>query len=171
MRTACLDYAPLGAGAVTLVDVKAAYARVLYESFQSPNEGNAQGLLLPVVVEVGQPSMAVALPRLEALERMGLVMRPLSQTSLLVEAIPSSLQNQDVAAWVADLLDQLQSQPEQPLERAACRSALRAPHSWTLQEVRPLVEQLMRCREPRVSPFGKPTLVVLSSDEIARYFH
>jgi DNA mismatch repair protein MutL len=167
---AWLDPTVVSAVGVAVVDMRAAYARVLYEGLQGSAEGSSQGLLLPVAVELGRARAIVAKSRLDQLERIGLSASWLGEETLLIDAVPSSWRGSDVAQWVCDLLDQLAHEPDQPVERAACRAALKAPPKWTLQEVQPLVEQLLRCKEPRMSPFGKPTLIVLGSEEIGGYF-
>jgi DNA mismatch repair protein MutL len=150
---------------VTVVDLRAAYGRVLFEALGA-KEG-AQGLLLPVLVEVGKLRMDRALTHLQAMEAMGFSMRPMGETSLMVEAVPSAWRGSDVGAWVTDLLDQLE---ELDLAPAICRAALKAPPRWSLTDAQCLVEQLLRSSNSALSPFGTPTMIRLTPDQIARFF-
>jgi DNA mismatch repair protein MutL len=74
------------------------------------------------------------------------------------------------------MLDDLSEDPKQRDVRErvwatlACHSVTVAGEPLAPQEMSTLVERLQRCANPMHCPHGRPTMVRLSFDEIARMF-
>ena len=52
----------------------------------------------------------------------------------------------------------------------ACHSVVRAGEALQMSEMTTLLERLMRCANPMHCPHGRPTIVRLEPDAIARLF-
>jgi DNA mismatch repair protein MutL len=52
----------------------------------------------------------------------------------------------------------------------ACHGAVRAGKTMSLEEMRDLVRQLEECETPNTCPHGRPTMVHMSVDALAREF-
>ncbi len=78
---------------------------------------------------------------------------------------------------VPDMLEQLldDAAARLPLEgeyaaRAACHAAVRAHDELTLEEARKLLDKLRECRQGRLCPHGRPTMITLTARELEKRF-
>ncbi len=164
-----------------LIDQHAAHERVLYERFLSLQRDGArevQPLLQPQPVELTARQRALLESFCSELGAAGLSVEPFGgDGAYLVRAVPPSLAGSDVSRAVGELLDLLGREDgprEEPAHRVAaslaCHAAVRAGKSMSEEEQRELLRLLEASEHPRTCPHGRPTMVHLSSEVIARQF-
>lgn len=172
-----------GPDGMYLVDQHAAHERVLYERFlRAVRAGSpdVQGLLEPLTLELGGAQQALVAAHLEALGRMGFDIEHFGDNAWVVRAVPSALAGDgtDIAAAVRELLDRMSRDDapvsDEPSHRVAaslaCHAAVRAGKTMPEAEQRELIRLLEACDAPRTCPHGRPTMVHLTADAIAREF-
>ena len=175
-----------GPAGLYLIDQHAAHERVLFERIRSLNAAPpaaVQGLLSPVALELTPAqeallaSMASPLSQVGfEVERFGPGGRGHSGGGYLLRAVPPLMKAEDPARAFAEFLDLLTREdgPGDPLDRVAasmaCHAAVRAGHTMSLEEMRDLLRQLEECELPQTCPHGRPTMLHLSADELARRF-
>jgi DNA mismatch repair protein MutL len=104
----------------------------------------------------------------------GLEIEPFGERSYRVASTPAGYGAR--AFDLAGFLDDLTEDPKQRDVRErvwatlACHSVTVAGEPLTAQEMSTLVERLQHCANPMHCPHGRPTMVRLSPDEIARMF-
>ena len=81
----------------------------------------------------------------------------------------------DALRTIVDLTDAGESPVDDAFEarlvRAVCKQAtVKAGQTLSPEEMRSLVRQLEDARSPRTCPHGRPTMVVLSAERLAREF-
>ncbi len=60
---------------------------------------------------------------------------------------------------------------EEKLIRRVCKTAaVKAGQVLSYEEMQGLIQQLERCESPRTCPHGRPTMLHLSGEELARQF-
>ena len=164
-----------------IVDQRAAHERVLYEralATLGSGLGLSQQLLFPHTVEPSAPDLALVRELLPDLKALGFDIDVLSGRTLLVRGVPADVRAGDERAVLEDLLvpfRELDAGPRltrhQALAHASARrGALRAGQRLSDAEMRTLVDQLFACERPHVAPDGRPTLVRVTMDELARRF-
>jgi DNA mismatch repair protein MutL len=168
-----------GPAGLYLVDQHAAHERVLYERFlaglMQPAE-NAQPLLAPVVLDLAPAQQALVTVMQPALSERGFEVEPFGPGGYLLRSAPSDLKRDDPARAFVELLDLLtrEDAPAEPRLRVAaslaCHAAVRAGQTLASEEMRDLIQQLEACETPQTCPHGRPTMVHLSADELARRF-
>jgi DNA mismatch repair protein MutL len=167
-----------GPDGLYLVDQHAAHERILYESFFNGTGGHedAQGLLEPVAVELTPQQRALLAEMAPELAEQGFGLEPFGETTYLVRSVPAVLKDEDPAVAVVEFLDAL-AREEALADRhqrvamsLACHSAIRAGQPLTQDEMRELLRQLEATSNPRHCPHGRPTMVHLSADALAREF-
>jgi DNA mismatch repair protein MutL len=175
----CYIVAQFG-GDLLLVDQHAAHERLLYLKFSSsPRELPSQPLFIPVSVDV--PASAVAyMERLGPLfSQLGLKIEPFGGQTYLVQSIPADLPNLDAASVVADLLDDFESLGkveqidvlrDRIITRMACRAAIKAGQNLHVEEMRALIRDIANARLGFTCPHGRPTMVLLTRDQLDRQF-
>ncbi len=166
--------------AVVLVDQHAAHERVVYEELIA-NAGApapAEPLLVPVSFEV-RPDEARSLEATrDALALGGLVVEPFGERAYRIVATPAHTTHagKTRAFDVGDFLDGLGDEAPGLDERhrvwasLACHSVARAGDPLHLEEMTTLLDRLQRCANPMHCPHGRPTIVRLEPDAIAKLF-
>ena len=168
-----------GPAGLYLIDQHAAHERVLYERFLRSETASAkvsQPLLAPVVLDLTptQASLVTALG--DALAEHGFGAEPFGDGGYLLRAAPAGLRRDDPARAFVELLDLLtrEDAPVDPRLRVAaslaCHAAVRAGQGLASEEMRDLIEQLEACEAPQTCPHGRPTMLHLSADELAKRF-
>ena len=166
---------------LVLVDQQAAHERVLFERALATLEsglGLSQQLLFPHTLEPSAPDLALLRELLPDLKALGFDLDLLSGRTVLVRGVPADVRAGDERAVLQDLLGPFRGLREsQRLPRhealaqaMARRGALRAGQRLSAPEMRALVDQLFACEIPHVAPDGRPTLVRITLDELARRF-
>jgi DNA mismatch repair protein MutL len=167
-----------GPEGVYLIDQHAAHERVLYERFCSARAGarpDVQGLLDPVTVDLPPRLRTLVASEAEALAGHGFALEPFGEGALLVRALPAPLARGDVRENVARFLELMLEEHEgdrrdRVAMSLACHGAIRAGKQLSPEEMRELVRQLEESVSPHTCPHGRPTMVHMSAEALARGF-
>jgi DNA mismatch repair protein MutL len=168
-----------GPAGLYLIDQHAAHERVLYERFLASETAIAkasQPLLAPVVLDLAPMQAALVASLGSALEEHGFAVEPFGDAGFLLRAAPAGLRRDDPARAFVELLDLLtrEDAPADPRLRVAaslaCHAAVRAGQGLAPEEMRDLIEQLEACEAPQTCPHGRPTMLHLSAEELAKRF-
>lgn len=159
-----------------LVDQHAAHERIAYEAIASSGDKRApsEPLLVPHVVELDAARAAALDGALDALREGGLEIETFGERSYRIVATPAGYGAR--AFDLREFLDDLSDEPRQRSVRErvwaslACHSVTRAGDSLEIGEMTSLLERLRGCRNPMHCPHGRPTMVRLAPEEIARMF-
>lgn len=159
-----------------IVDQHAAHERVLFEEILKGRQAAApQGLLFPIQLELGAEEYAVFEQVGEKLARMGLEIRPFGGRTVIVETIPagSYLGRDEVRGLFAELARSGISPAAVELELAkvmACKGAVKAGQRLSPPEMESLINRLFACTEPYFCPHGRPAIIKITAEELARRF-
>lgn len=172
---------PLG---MMIIDQHAAHEKILYLKFMKQAEAGAaaievQPLLVPHSIEVA-PAEAAALEGLiPALQGAGFDVAPFGGGSFLVQAIPLLFDRINVPAFLRDLIDdvgqgdlprEMQRLRERITARAACRAAVKSGDPLAHAEMQRLVDELLHTEEALRCPHGRPTVMLLTREQLDRQF-
>jgi len=103
---------------------------------------------------------------------------PFGPDTFLVRAIPELFGGVDPAAALRSLVEDFE-EDETPLQaevearviaRVCKRAAVKAGQVLSVEEQRTLLRSLEACQAPRTCPHGRPTMIHLSVDLLARQF-
>jgi DNA mismatch repair protein MutL len=164
-----------------LLDQHAAHERVLFERLLAERERAgvaSQTLLEPALVELGPEAAALLEEHLEILGQLGFVVEPFGGPTLLVRAVPAIVaENQprevleDVAAALLARDEPLIGSVEEAVTRQVCkRAAVKAGKLLDRPEIEALIRALEQCESPRTCPHGRPTMIRLTVEQLAREF-
>lgn len=168
-----------------LVDQRAAYARLYYERLLKRLEQTENGdtyiqpLLFPLTVEFTRVEASALKDNLSLLRGMGFVIEEFGECTFIVQAIPDLLSKENLQSCLSAIThDFLQLQDRRYLQRekekqivwTACQISLPANKRLSIEEAHLLIQQLMLCDMPNQSPLGKPTTVVLSTENLRQLF-
>ena len=161
-----------------LVDQHAAHERILFERFLKADGAStdSQGLLEPVAVELAPQQQALLTEMADELSAQGFALEPFGDCTCLVRSVPAALKDRDIAKTLVEFLDALAREEAVSDRRQrvamslACHAAIRSGQSLSHEETRELLCRLEQTENPRHCPHGRPTMVHLSSDALAREF-
>ncbi len=164
-----------------LIDQHAAHERVLYERLLAERAKMAitsQSLLEPLTIELPREASGESggTPRLEFLSQLGFDIEPFGGETYLVRAVPTMLATGDIGQAIAEIVDGLtegdaaEAGEEGALISLVCHSAVRAGKTLSQSEMRDLIRQLEGTAMPRTCPHGRPTMIHLSAEQLAREF-
>lgn len=170
-----------GPDGLYLIDQHAAHERVLYEEMMAQYAANrlvVQPLLEPLVLDLSPEQAAVVAEELETLNQLGVAIEPFGGSSYLVRGLPAVLGREEPAEALREIIDSLARQDdlveathEARLVTLICkRAAVKGNTPMSMSEMQELVRRLEACRSPRTCPHGRPTMIYLSSAELARQF-
>ena len=176
-RTYLVFDAPEG---LVLVDQHAAHERVLFEKLRSSEAAGGaartgQSLLVPEVLSLPPPDLAVLQESLFELAAAGFVVEPFGGDAVVIKSVPALLAHVEPKALLRELIlefasTELARRRETIFAFLACRAAVKAGQELDAEEVRAL------CRSLDVTPFrttcphGRPLRVCLSATELAKLF-
>jgi DNA mismatch repair protein MutL len=166
--------------AIVLIDQHAAHERIVFEQLRANAAGS--GLTEPLLVahsfEV-TPDQADRLEgTLDALAAGGLVLEAFGERAYRITATPArfvyagSTRAFDVADFIEGLDDDCRGldAAQRVWASLACHSVVRAGQRLEMPEMTTLIERLQSCENPMHCPHGRPTIVRLEPDAVARLF-
>ena len=164
-----------------LLDQHAAHERVLFERLLAERERAevaSQALLEPQPVELPPEAASLLEEHLEVLRDLGFQVEPFGGTTMLVRALPAIVAQTDPRQVLEDVAAALEAGDaplggtiEEAVARQVCkRAAVKAGQVLAQAEMEDLVRALERCASPRTCPHGRPTMIHLSVEQLAREF-
>jgi DNA mismatch repair protein MutL len=164
-----------------LIDQHAAHERVLFERLLAERERAAvvsQALLEPQAVELSPEAAGALEEHLEPLASLGFQAEPFGGATLLVRALPALVAGEhprevfeDIAAALLAGDTPLGARIEDAVARSVCkRAAIKAGQVMAREEMEELIRGLEQCASPRTCPHGRPTMIHLSVEQLAREF-
>lgn len=170
-----------GPAGMYLVDQHAAHERILYEQYMarfSSQEIAVQQALSGQTITFSPSEAGLVLDKLESLKAVGFDMETFGNNTFVIRSIPAILADKDPVTVISGVIDDLQAdkQPgmgkiEEKLIRFVCRHvAVKAGQILNHHQMQDLIRQLEFTRNPHTCPHGRPTLLHLSGDQLAREF-
>ncbi len=164
-----------------LIDQHAAHERILFEQFMAERAAKgavAQQALEGVTVELSRGSAALVAENLDALASIGFGLEPFGGTTYLIRAVPDLLASQDPAEALRLIVADLeagakpgQATVEERMAARACKTAaIKAGQVLSLGEMQALIRHLEFCANPRTCPHGRPTMIHITAEQLAKEF-
>ncbi len=164
-----------------LIDQHAAHERVLFERLLAERqraEVTSQALLEPQPVELAPEAASLLEEYLEVLGGLGFRVEPFGGTTMLVRALPAIVAEMDPVRVLEDVAAALEAGDaplagtvEEAVARHVCkRAAVKAGQVMAREEMEELIRALEQCASPRTCPHGRPTMIHLSVEQLAREF-
>jgi DNA mismatch repair protein MutL len=169
-----------GPDGLYLIDQHAAHERVLFEAMRREEPGRhvSQRLLTPETVELSTAQASALEGQLELLAHIGFDVEAFGGSVFRVRAIPQLLGALKPEAALLAVVEDFE-EDETPLAaeaearliaRVCKRAAVKAGQTLGPEEQAALIRALEQCSSPRTCPHGRPTMIHLPMDLLARRF-
>ncbi|MEO1283064.1 MAG: DNA mismatch repair protein MutL, partial [Pseudomonadota bacterium] len=138
-----------------------------------------QGLLIPVIVDVGLAEADALCERVDELAELGLVVDRFGAEAIAVRETPALLGQSDAAGLVKDLAAEilehgkgfaLKERLEAVCSRMACHGSVRAGRRLKAEEMNALLREMEATPHSGQCNHGRPTYVELKLKDIERLF-
>jgi DNA mismatch repair protein MutL len=164
-----------------IIDQNAAHERILYEkachSLQD-GFGLSQQLLFPHTIEVSPADYELIRELQEDLRSLGFLLDFFSGRSVVVRGVPADIRTGNERMILEEILEQYKANQdtlrirghENMARSMARRSAIPPGTKLSAKEMRTLIDQLFLCEMPYASPYGRPTMVKITKEELEKRF-
>lgn len=167
-----------------VIDQHAAHSRVLYEqalaTLRNGSALDSQELLFPELLELSKLEVEALKSVEDQFKHLGFYIEHFGGETYQIRAIPSALPLSRAIKAVKDFLDSIGDEGkgegdmvkiQDTIAKAwASTNAYQAGDKLKPEEMAALVSQLMLTEEPLKSPYGHPTLLRFTLDELAKKF-
>ncbi len=166
---------------VVLIHQTLAHQRVLYEEYLehiTVKEANSQQLLFPINISFSPTDIEMIQGMKADLESAGFVFNEFTKDTVIIGGIPTSISESQITLILEQLLDDIKlevpdasfSHSDVMAKSFAKSLAIKTGAVLSGKEQETLVNNLFSCKEPSVSPLGKPTFKTLTLQEIDTIF-
>lgn len=167
---------------LTLVDIRRAHLRVLFEQYVSAAENKrslSQGMLFPQEVVLSAAEEAFLQANLDTLKALGFDLITTDGGTFSLRGIPLGTEGLDPAVLlqniVADALAETDSHTEQKLSHRlalalARRAAMPVGVELSQEEMQHLLTKLKACQTPAYTPNGRPVFRTVTLADIDGMF-
>ena len=166
-----------------VIDQHAAHSRILYEQaleiLKNGGSIDSQELLFPELTEFSRMEREIFDSVKDSLKTLGFYVEPFGGSEFQIRSIPCNLPISRAAKSVHEFLEDcienggkadLAKIQESMAKAWAKTNAFQAGDKLKPEEMSRLVSQLMATEDPLKSPYGTPTLMRISLDELAKKF-
>lgn len=163
-----------------LIDQHAAHERILYEKLMREIDAGtgSQLLMVPQVVHVTpQDSVKIEMYK-DDIVAAGFDIEPFGDDAYQIRAVPNVLgvpQSRGAFLELVDRLGELRvlstaQKRRDAILQMACKKAIKGGDKLTLEEIKPLIKDMLATNAPPTCPHGRPLVVVLTRTEIEKRF-
>ncbi len=169
---------------LVVIDQHAAHERIMYEKLLRRIEGAPavrQKLLFPLVIDIPPYIQPVLQNKIEEnlalFEKIGFTIKKFSGNSIVVDEIPSELDDWQSGKIFVDILIQLQDEIEVNTDfrdclakSIACKASIKAGTLLSKRAMLNLINELYACRVPYFCPHGRPVMFKMTLNEFEKRF-
>lgn len=169
-----------GSSELYLIDQRAAHERIIYEKILDSAGQHIQEqqlLLIPHLINLTVTEAAFLRDQLDSLFAAGIQLKEFGPTSFMLEALPQAFGNVDVQKLIDEIIkcsyenidpQILETEKKRRLAQAASRAAIASNTRLSLAEAQHILDQLMNCKQPKLRPNGKSSMISLNANDIAK---
>jgi len=163
-----------------LIDQHAAHERILYEKLMREIDAGtgSQILMVAQVVHVTPQDAAKIETYSAEIKAAGFDIEPFGDNTYQIRAVPNVLGIPQSKRAFLDMVDHLgelrvlstQQKRRDAILQMACKKAIKGGDKLTMDEIRPLLADMLASNAPPTCPHGRPLVVILNRNEIEKRF-
>ena len=163
-----------------MVDQHAAHEKVLYEklvAMEMEKKVVSQPLLAPAVVSLSRSDINFIEEHEQELSDIGFEISSLGDNELAIRSVPAQIDPQNVSSAFIDMIDEWMNASKTrndalilSLATSACKAAVKGHDKLHDIEIKGLLEDLSKLKDPYHCPHGRPIVIRLSEKEIEKEF-
>ncbi|MBF45172.1 MAG: DNA mismatch repair protein MutL [Flavobacteriales bacterium] len=154
-----------------------AHERILYEHFlkMQDNEGPSQQLLFPKTIELTPSDIVIVKTISDELLNLGFRFDYLNKNSIVVLGTPTDLEMENLESIIEELVEQFKNKSfiekhDNLSQSLAKKMSIKSVRKLKQQEMRSIIDNLFACQTSYITVQGKPTLITITLEELAKKF-
>jgi DNA mismatch repair ATPase MutL len=170
---------------ICLVDQKAAHSRILFEKLQKEKSKSQnqpiQHFLVPYSFQTTSLEEKILHAHLEGLNQFGISIQSSGPNAFFLNGLADFYGKIDGESFILELISNLKETSTgdlayfhqmqiQAIANAASKQAISRKICLNYHEAEQLLKNLMQCKTPFLCPSGKPTMIHITEEEIAKRF-
>lgn len=170
-----------GPSGLYLVDQHAAHERILYEQFMDEHANHktmVQHTLTAQTIQLSPSEARLIEENRDLLQSVGFELEEFGPNTFVIRSVPALLADEPAVEVLGGIIADLESgnKPGQHgiedkiITRVCKQAAVKAGQILSHEEMQSIIRQLERCRSPHTCPHGRPTMLHMSSEQLAREF-
>ncbi len=170
-----------GPSGLYLIDQHAAHERILYEQFMEEHnrhEKTAQLTLTAQTINLPPIEARLLEENFDILQGIGFDLEPFGPNIYIIRSVPALLADESPLEVLGGILADLEvgNQPgqasieEKIITRVCKQAAVKAGQILSVDEMQNIIRQLERCQSPHTCPHGRPTMLHMTGEQLAREF-
>lgn len=162
------------------IDQHAAHERILYERLmrQIDQGSGSQVLMVAQVVHVTPQDKAKIEQYSEEIRAAGFDVEPFGDDAYQIRAVPNVLGVPQTRGAFLDMVDHLgelrvlttQQKRRDAILQMACKKAIKGGDKLSIEEIEPLLADMLATNAPPTCPHGRPLVVTVSRTELEKRF-
>lgn len=164
-----------------LVHQQSAHERIVYERLLNALQGKpvaTQRSLFPATIELTPSDAVIFNELLPDLHQMGYTIEPFGKNVFVIQGTPADMEAGNEKTILEKIIEQYKhfsselkvSKREMLLRTVAWQQAVKAGVSLSEKEMQGLIQKLFQCRQPNISPSGKPTYLEFKKEQLEKLF-
>ncbi len=166
-----------------IIDQHAAHERIMYEKVKKNYYGNeekdSQILLLPDIINLSHKEKSIVKENIDMFTKAGFMIEEFGENTIRLIGVPTVCLELDTKELFLEILDAvntvaitaIQEKEDKFIATVACKAAVKANHTLEAEEVKELMDKLLRLPNPFTCPHGRPTAIKMSKYDIERKFN
>ncbi|NBK96643.1 MAG: DNA mismatch repair endonuclease MutL [Erysipelotrichia bacterium] len=171
-----------GENGLYIIDQHAAQERYHYEVIQEmvlQGVKDSQPLLVPLTIESSMGAVAQIDDINALLNQVGIVLEAFGNHTFIIRELPIWMNDIEEEKFIQDMIDFYLKNNEISLEMLrkhtiatmACHSSIRFNRNLSMEEMKQVVEDLKKCKQPFHCPHGRPTFIEMTVKELEKEFY
>jgi len=167
-----------------VIDQHAAAERITYEKIKARFEKHsslpAQKLLIPEIISISKQEQLNILENKKVLNDLGFEF-DLKTNSLLLKSVPEIITSKNPKNYFNEILSSLDefnkvtdkeevSLLNSVISTIACHSSIRAGQKLDDFQIKTIINDLLKCKQPYSCPHGRPIIWIIKKDELEKNF-
>jgi DNA mismatch repair protein MutL len=164
-----------------LIHQQAAHERVLYEQLKSTTKEKpiaTQRSMFPVTIEMSPADALITNEISGELAELGYMVEPFGNTTFVIQGAPAEIESGKEKSIIEAMIEQYKTfdanlkfdRKEKLVRSLAKQQAIKAGTRLTEKEIRQLVDDLLQCEQPALTPDGLPTYMAFKKDQLEKLF-
>ena len=163
-----------------MVDQHAVHERLLYDKLMAEHSGkktNGQELLVPIVIGVTNREQRLLEDNRDALESIGLCVEAFGEKDVAIRTIPMILGETQTRDFIREVIAELENGKDPTFEKkraallqTACKHAVKGGVALTEDQLRDLLDTMIRQKVTPTCPHGRPLVVAITHRELDKKF-
>lgn len=165
---------------IAIVDQHALHERIIFNEIMARLERaplESQRLLIPSVIHLSKPDLALALSEKETLAQLGIEIAEFGPDAVAVSTLPLLIRPDQADSLLNEFLSELRAGTAPASQRrlsaaklVACKAAVKAGDRLTDSEMKSLLQKSAAISESETCPHGRPTCIFLPFSDLEKQF-